>query len=100
MIVVAGHLTTNPNARDAAIAAIGECVTATQAEAGCIDYRFSADLEDPNRLNMVEIWESEAAMDAHMASPHLAALIGKMGDFIGGSVEITRYDVSGSSKLF
>lgn len=100
MIVVAGHLTINPEHRDAAIEAIRTCVAATRAEEGNVDYRYSADIDDPDRLNLVELWESEEAMNTHMATPHLAAFLEAVGAWVGGSVEIVRYDVSGSSKLF
>lgn len=100
MIVVTGYVTLDPNQRDAALDAIGACVTATRAEDGNIDYRYSADLDEANRLNLVEQWEDESAMKAHMESPHLATFLEKFGPMIGGPVEITRHDVSGSSKLF
>jgi len=99
VIVVLGHLTINPDARDAAMAAIDTFLMATRAEEGCIDYRFSIDLADPDRLNGAEIWASKEAMDAHMASPHMATFMGEAAGFLGGSVTFTTYDVSGSSKL-
>ena len=99
MIVVLGHLTINPDARDAALAAIEPFLAATRAEDGCLDYRFSFDAGDPDRLNGAEIWESQAAMDAHMASPHMAEFMGAAGGFIGGSVEFITYDVASSTKL-
>ena len=100
MIVVAGHLTINPDKRDDAVAAIRTCVTATRAEDGNIDYRYSTDIDDPNRLNLVELWESEDAMNAHMGTAHLATFLEASAGFVGGDVEVIRYDVSGSSKLF
>lgn len=100
MIVVAGHLTIKPESLDAALEAIRTCVAATRAEEGNIDYRYSTDIDDPTRLNLVEIWEDEEAMTAHMGTEHLATFLGAVGDFVGGSVEIVRYDVSGTSKLF
>lgn len=100
MILVAGYLTVNPDHRHEALAAIDTCVTATQAEEGNIDYRYSVDLNDPNRFNLIEQWESEDAMNAHMATPHLATFLELIGGFVGGPVEVIRYDVSSSSKLF
>lgn len=100
MIVVAGHILIDPSKRDEVVAALSACVTATREEAGNIDYRFSPDLDDEARFNLVELWESEDAMNEHMATPHLAALLEALGPLMGGAPEITRYDVSGSSKLF
>ncbi|MBX3284860.1 MAG: antibiotic biosynthesis monooxygenase [Actinobacteria bacterium] len=99
MIIVNGHLTIDPAQRDAAEAAIAAAVAATRAEPGNVDYRFSADLAEPNRINMVEIWQDQAAVDAHMGTDHLAAFMAAIGPCVSGSVSITSYDVSGSTTL-
>ena len=100
MIIVAGHLTIDPAQRDAALAAIAAGVAATRDEEGNVDYRFSPDLDDPNRFNLIECWESEEAMNAHMATAHLAEFMTAIGPCLGGSAEIIRYDVASSSPLF
>lgn len=100
MIIVAGHLTIAPEHRDAALAAIATGVAATRAEPGNVDYRFSPDLDDPDRFNLIERWEDEEAMNAHLATPHLAAFMTAIGPCLSGSAEVVRYDVSGSSPLF
>lgn len=99
MIIVNGHLTIDPAQRDAAVAAIADAVAATRAEPGNIDYRFSADLADPNRINMVEIWQDQAAVDSHMGTEHLAAFMAAIGPCVAGSVSITSYEVAGSTTL-
>jgi quinol monooxygenase YgiN len=100
MIVVIGYLTIDPDHRAEAEAAIATLVPLTVAEEGCIDYRYSADLLEPDRINIVEQWASEEAMNAHMATDHLAAFMTAIGPCLGGAVEITRHDVATSSKLF
>jgi quinol monooxygenase YgiN len=99
VIIVAGHLTIAPEHRQTALAAIAACVEATRAEDGNDDYRFSADLGDENRINIFEQWSSQEAMDTHMATPHLAQLMSDIGPCIGGSVELTKFEVDSSSKL-
>ena len=100
MIVVTGHLTIAPEHRDTALAAIADLLPPTRAEDGNEEYRYSIDLEDPNRINIEERWASEEAMTAHMGSEHLATFMGVIGGCIGGSVSIVRYDVAGSTTLF
>ncbi|CAN5610161.1 hypothetical protein BH10ACT1_BH10ACT1_12440 [soil metagenome] len=100
MIIVAGYLLIDPSHRDDAIAAIALGVAATRAEPGNLDYRFSPDLDDPNRFNLIERWESEEAMNSHMATSHLAEFMTAIGPCLGGAPEVIRYDVSGSSPLF
>ena len=100
MIVVTGYLTIAPEQLDAALDAIRTCVTATRAEDGNVDYRYSHDIDQPNRLNIVEVWESEEAVQLHMGSEHMATFLTAIGGFIGGPVEITSHQVSESTKLF
>jgi quinol monooxygenase YgiN len=54
-------------------------IAATRAEPGCTSYHYSVDALDPNLLHVAEQWESEAAIDAHMQSPHMAALGAALG---------------------
>jgi len=100
VIIVAGYLTLDPAKRDEALAAIAKCVEPTRKEEGNIDYRFSPDLDDPNRMNLLEQWADEDAINLHMASEHLAEFMTAIGGCLGGPAEVIRYDVSGSKPLF
>ena len=40
---------------------------ATQQENGRVLYRFTSDLDHPNRFILTELWESEAHLKAHFA---------------------------------
>jgi len=46
--------------------------SATLPETGCIQYAFAEDLHDPGLLRVSEIWANRAALDAHLATPHVA----------------------------
>ena len=100
MIVVVGYLTINPDLRGEVEAAIATLVPLTTAEDGNIEYRYSVDMGEPNRINIMEQWESEEAMNAHMGTTHLADFMTVMGGAIGGPLEIIRYDVASSTKIF
>ena len=100
MIVVVGYITINPEMRAEAEAAIATLVPLTVAEEGCVEYRYAADILEPNRINIWEQWESEEAMTAHMGTAHLADFMTAVGACIGGPLEITRHDIASSSKIF
>lgn len=100
MIVVAGHLTIDPDHRDKALAAIRVVVAATREEPGNLDYRFSPDLDDSNRFNIIERWEDEETMNEHLGSPHLAEFLTVIGGCLSGTPEVIRYDVARSQPLF
>ena len=46
---------------------------------GCIKYELCKDISDPLRYVMLEEWEDQASLDAHMKSGHFVELVPKMG---------------------
>jgi quinol monooxygenase YgiN len=98
-IIVTGVIDLDPAKRDDAIAAMVDCMEATRAEEGNDGYVFSADVSDPGRFHIVEHWASAAAMDAHMGTPHLAALMGKMGELGVTRASLTKWEGATGSKL-
>ena len=64
MIIVCGHLQLHPGRRDAFLAASRAAVIAARATTGCEDFAVSADLLDPDRVNILERWSSRARLEA------------------------------------
>ena len=44
-----------------------------EREPGCRQFDVTLDREQPNRVMLYEIYDDEAAFDAHLKTPHLAA---------------------------
>lgn len=63
MIIIAGYTLTSHNKRDAAVKAHAEMVGRARAYDGCIDISISADAVDPERINILEIWRDQRALD-------------------------------------
>ena len=81
MIHVIAIITTRPGERAAVLEAFAELVPLVRAEPGCIEYAPVVDASDagavqtplgPDTYVVVEKWESTAALQAHLESPHLA----------------------------
>ena len=66
MILVDGTMEIHDGALETILPMMRDSMTATRLEEGCLIYRFSADLDNLNLIHMVELWESEAALAAHM----------------------------------
>ena len=98
-IIVTGTIDFDPAKRDEAIAAVTACMEATRAEDGCEHYAFSGDFADPGRMYVSEQWASQEAMDTHMATPHLAALMGAMGSLGVTAASLTKWEGATPSKL-
>jgi quinol monooxygenase YgiN len=75
MIVVHAVFRSRPERRTETVAALIAMQHATRSsDRGCLHYAFVADLEDDCLFTCVEQWRDRAALEAHLASPHMAAL--------------------------
>jgi quinol monooxygenase YgiN len=99
MLVVAGTIVIDPAKRDAATAAFDKMRTATLREPGCLAYQAYFDRTDSGLLFLFEQWQSEEALAAHFATPHMAELGGAMGDFGVRSADVKKYAVTSETKI-
>ncbi len=98
MIIVSGTFQVDPLRRDEFLGERHEAMRSSRAEAGCLEYTFSADPLDAGRVLLFERWESQAALDAHLvriraAPPASAAPVKEL------SGSIVLYDVTGERTL-
>ncbi len=68
MVIVAGHLRVEPQARESYLTGCVAVVQAARAAHGCLDFAIGADLLDPGRINIYERWHSQAAVAAFRGS--------------------------------
>jgi quinol monooxygenase YgiN len=68
MVIVAGHITVEPQQREAYLAGCVSVVEQARGTAGCLDFAITTDLIDPGRVNIFERWASQAAVDAFRGS--------------------------------
>lgn len=73
MIVVNVAVEIDPEDLPAMKEGIATMETASRAEAGCLDYTFSVELNNPSRLRITEKWETMDALTAHFSAPHMGA---------------------------
>lgn len=93
-VIVSGKIQIAESSRDKGLALIEPLVTATRQEAGCISYGFYEDLVTPGAFQLHEIWEDQAALDAHMQTPHIAAFNEAIGTIEVLDLAITFYDAT------
>ena len=99
MIVVGGTFEFDPAHRDAFIAGRYEMMRNSRAEPGCLEYVFSADPLDAGRVVLYERWDSQEALDAHLAAIRSSSAEGGGDDVIPRSASIVLYDVAGERPL-
>lgn len=88
MIVIAGTITFDPAKRAELEAGFETMRAASLAEAGCHEYQLYNDRKDPGTVLILEKWESDEALAAHMVTPHM----GEFGKLMG-AVGITGIDI-------
>ena len=57
----------DPEVREAFVAERHEMMRTSRAEDGCLEYTIAPDPLDAGRAVLYERWESQAALDAHLA---------------------------------
>ena len=82
--VIAGK----PGTGDQLEAALRELAAATHGEEGCILYSLQRGTAEPDTFVTVEKWRSQDDLDAHMASPHIAAALGVATDLLAKDIVI------------
>ena len=94
MVIVAGHLVVAEEARCDYLAGCADVVEQARRAPGCLDFAISADLLDPARINVLERWDSQAAVKAFRGSG-----TGEDQDAMITSASVSEYDVSGERGL-
>jgi quinol monooxygenase YgiN len=95
MVIVAGHVTVEPQQRESYLAGCVIIVERAREAASCLDVAITADLVDPGRVNLYERWDSQAALEAFRRSgppfEHGATML---------SVSAAEYDIADVRPLF
>jgi quinol monooxygenase YgiN len=91
VIIVAGTVDVDPAQREAALAAGRPHMQATRAQAGCLDYTWTADELVAGRIYVFERWESEAHLKAHFEGPHYLAMRNTIAGFGLKGADVTKY---------
>jgi quinol monooxygenase YgiN len=97
--IINGMIRVHPRDVSAFMRATALCVEATRREPGCAYYAVGQDLIEPEVFHMQEGWATEAAFEAHMRSPHLAAALAVIEDLTIEDARIHRYETAGRTEL-
>ena len=70
---------------DELAASFGALFADVSTKAGTIEYVLHRSTTDPNVLYVTEVYENQAALDAHMGSDHFKSFGGSLGDLVKGA---------------
>lgn len=99
MVIVGGTFEVEPSQRAQFIASRDDMTRTSRGEPGCLEYVFAADPIEPNRVVLFERWESQQALDIHLAALRAAPPQSSSDDIKPIKASIMIYDVSGERRL-
>ena len=99
MIVVLAEIEIAPENLASMKDAIREMEKASLAEAGCHEYCFSQELSHPEKLRIVELWESMDALGAHFGMPHMKTFNEAIGANPPKSMSVKVHELGAEQSL-
>lgn len=93
MIHVLATIDLAPGTRDAFLNEFRKLIPDVRAEAGCLEYGPAIDAETdisaqarygPDKVVVIEKWESIAHLKAHSVAPHMQAYRGRVKEYVRG----------------
>jgi quinol monooxygenase YgiN len=88
MLKLIARLQAQPGQGSVVASALCELAGPSREETGCILYDVCRLQSDPDALLVLEEWESQAALDAHMEMPHFKAFLAAAGSALAGAPEL------------
>jgi quinol monooxygenase YgiN len=92
-IRVIAHLIALPDKVEELKSLLLSVIAPTRQESGCIKYELLQNNNDPTDFTFVEEWESDALLDAHLASTHIQEGLRKLQGIAAAPPDIRRYQL-------
>ncbi|HYD44361.1 MAG TPA: putative quinol monooxygenase [Phenylobacterium sp.] len=71
-LIIAGTVRVSPENLAAFRPHMQAMLEASRAEAGCLAYSYAEDVLEPGLIRVFEVWQNQAALDAHFQADHMA----------------------------
>ncbi|MGI8608885.1 MAG: putative quinol monooxygenase [Candidatus Dormibacteria bacterium] len=99
MIIIYATMDSKEPVSDEAMRTCVDFQNGSLTEPGCLGYLFTRDFETPERLHVLERWESEKDLQTHMGSPRSAEFAKWMNER-AASVKVNRFVAEDQSDDF
>lgn len=99
-IVIAAQIDIDPAQRADALKSAKPWIDGALAQPGCLHYDWSADGNNPARVNVFEEWESEEHLAAHFAGEQYAGMRDHIGKFGLTGAASKKYRVDAEAQVY
>ena len=73
-VTVVATVKVKPEDQERALEILEGVIAASHGEDGCIKYTLHRANNEPGAFSIVEVWRSQADLEAHFQEPHMAAI--------------------------
>ena len=91
-LTVVATFQARPGKESALRAALTGLLGPTRREPGCLNYDLHQSPEDPAKFLFHENWTDQAALDAHLKSPHIQKLLPRVDELCTAFPQITIWE--------
>jgi quinol monooxygenase YgiN len=98
-LIVAGTVRVPPQNLDRLRPHMARMMAASRAEDGCHAYGYAEDVSEPGLIHVFERWESQAALDTHFKTPHMAEWRAAWPGFGVSERRLFAYEVASEREL-
>lgn len=99
-VVISAQIDLDPAQREEALKSAKPHIDAALAQDGCIMYDWSADGNNPARVNVFEEWESEEALARHFENDAYAGMRDHIGTFGLTNAVSRKYRVDAEAPVY
>lgn len=97
MLIIAGHILTDPSSVEDLARDLRAGIPRTLREDGCLGYAFALDDAEKGSILVYERWRDQDALTAHLSQPEIGELMGKWaGRF---EIAVSKFDASNERGL-
>ena len=73
-VTVVATMKVKPEDEERALGIVEGVIAATHGEEGCVKYTLHRAKNQPGAFSIVEVWRSQADLEAHFKQPHMAPI--------------------------
>ena len=81
---------TKPGKASPALSILAELAAASRLESGCRAYNFHQAVDEPGVIMAWEIWENDAALEAHFETAHFQSALAALEEILEDTPQLCR----------
>jgi len=94
MFIVIIYCTVRPERRAEFVSAVSDLCDASRRDSGNLAYGCYEDPHNPGRMTFVEEWQSQDAIDRHMAQPHTQSFLAIAMDMLAEHPSMRSFEIA------